>query len=260
MPIDDRTTSRSYAKPASANYLSEDVLRLRDALEAIDVDISGLLAALAGLAPSAGPVFTGIPSAPTAAPDTNTTQLATTAFVINQAGVATPLADTVNGTAGSSLRYSRQDHRHPIDATRAPLDSPVFTGTPAAPTPPAETNSTRLATTEFVQGQGFVRQTRTIFTSPGLTGGGDLSGNRTLAPELATTTEAQNGSAASTKLMTPGLTALAITAQTASISSAAASAQTAANSAVTTANAAAAQVADLAARPTPTVGLILALG
>ena len=57
------------------------------------------------------PAFTGIPTAPTAAAGTATTQLATTAFVTN---------------------------------------SPVFAGTPTAPTPPAGNSSTRLATTAFV--------------------------------------------------------------------------------------------------------------
>jgi hypothetical protein len=38
----------------------------------------------------------------------------------------------------------------------APLDSPIFTGTPAAPTPPNGDSSTRLATTAFVTGSGVV--------------------------------------------------------------------------------------------------------
>jgi len=44
-------------------------------------DITNLTADLALLAPKASPVFTGTPTAPTAAANTNTTQLATTAFV-----------------------------------------------------------------------------------------------------------------------------------------------------------------------------------
>jgi len=58
------------------------------------------------------PTFTGTPASTTAAADTNTTQIATTAFVLGQAGASTPI---VNGTAaaGTSLRYSRQDHVHP---------------------------------------------------------------------------------------------------------------------------------------------------
>lgn len=103
-------------------------------------------------APLASPGLTGTPTAPTPAADTNTTQLATTAFVVGQAGSATPL---INGTAavGTSLRFARQDHVHPTDTTRAPLASPTFTGTPAAPTPAADTNTTQVATTAFVIGQ-----------------------------------------------------------------------------------------------------------
>lgn len=105
-----------------------------------------------GAAPLASPTFTGTPAAPTAAADTNTTQVATTAFVISQASAVTPL---MAGTAaiGTSLRFARADHVHPTDTSRAPLASPTFTGTPAAPTAAADTSTTQLATTAFVVGQ-----------------------------------------------------------------------------------------------------------
>ena len=88
---------------------------------------------VATMAPLASPTFTGMPAAPPAAASPNTTQLATTAFVVGQAGTAAPV---VNGTAaaGSSLLYARQDHVHPSDTSRAPLASPTFTGTVALPT------------------------------------------------------------------------------------------------------------------------------
>jgi hypothetical protein len=57
------------------------------------------------------PAFTGIPTAPTAAAGTNTTQIATTAFVTS---------------------------------------SPTFTGVPIAPTAASGTNTTQIATTAFV--------------------------------------------------------------------------------------------------------------
>ena len=85
-----------------------------------------------GAAPLSSPTFTGTPSAPTAAVSTNTTQLATTAFVVGQAGTATPLMDGI-GATGTSLLYARQDHVHPTDTTRAPINSPAFTGTPSGP-------------------------------------------------------------------------------------------------------------------------------
>lgn len=79
-------------------------------------------AALALKADLASPTFTGTPSAPTAATATNTTQLATTAFVQNN------------------------------------KVSPAFTGTPTAPTATFGTNTTQLATTAFVQASAATKQ------------------------------------------------------------------------------------------------------
>lgn len=72
----------------------------------------------------------------------------------------------MDGTAavGISLFYTREDHVHPSDTTRAPLVSPTFTGTPAAPTPTAGTNTTQIATT------AFVATSFAPLASPGLTG------------------------------------------------------------------------------------------
>lgn len=107
------------------------------------------ISALALKADLASPSLTGVPVAPTATVDTNTTQLATTGFVIGQASAVNPL---VNGTVaiGTSTRYARADHVHPIDTSRAAVASPTFTGTPAAPTAAAGTNTTQIATTAFV--------------------------------------------------------------------------------------------------------------
>ena len=57
---------------------------------------------LLGAAPLASPTFTGVPAAPTAAPGTNTTQLATTAFVLANAGVGS----VTNVTASAPLASS----------------------------------------------------------------------------------------------------------------------------------------------------------
>jgi len=99
------------------------------------------------------PAFTGTPTAPTAAVDTNTTQLATTAFVIGQSYLKT-------ATAGS---------------TYAPINSPTFTGTPAAPTAAVDTNTTQLATTAYVVAQGYTKTatlgaTYALIASPTFTG------------------------------------------------------------------------------------------
>lgn len=86
---------------------------------------------LAATTLSGTPNFSGAATGQTAAADTNTTQLATTAFVIGQGYLKSATAA----------------------ATYAPLASPAFTGTPTAPTAAADTTTTQLATTAFVIGQ-----------------------------------------------------------------------------------------------------------
>lgn len=72
-------------------------------------------------------------------------------------------------------------------ALKAPLASPTFTGTPAAPTATGGTNTTQIATTAFVTSAistasgGYVPTTRTISTTAPIAGGGDLSTNRTFS-------------------------------------------------------------------------------
>ncbi|MFV8343965.1 beta strand repeat-containing protein [Flavobacterium sp. XS2P39] len=68
---------------------------------------------------SASPTLTGIALAPTPAVDTNTDQVATTAFVLGQLSSTTPIID---GTAaiGTGKTFARADHVHPTDTSRAP--------------------------------------------------------------------------------------------------------------------------------------------
>ena len=104
----------------------------------------------------AGPTFTGAPAAPTASAGTNSTQLATTAFVkaaidalINGAPgaldtlneIADAIADDANVAANLTTLIN----------ARATIAGPTFTGTPAAPTAAQSTNTTQIATTAFVQ-------------------------------------------------------------------------------------------------------------
>jgi hypothetical protein len=69
---------------------------------------------------------------------------------IPAASSSNPVMDGT-AAAGSSSNYARADHVHPKDTSKANLASPTFTGTPSAPTAAAGTNTTQLATTEFVQ-------------------------------------------------------------------------------------------------------------
>jgi hypothetical protein len=49
--------------------------------------------------------------------DNNTTLVATTAYVLGQAGAAAPAMNGV-AAAGSAIRWARQDHVHPVDTSR----------------------------------------------------------------------------------------------------------------------------------------------
>ena len=68
-------------------------------------------------------------------------------------------------------------------ALKAPLASPAFTGIPAAPTAAGGTNTTQLATTAFVQTAvaGKASSAITITGTLSVSGGGDLTANRTLS-------------------------------------------------------------------------------
>jgi hypothetical protein len=68
---------------------------------------------------------------PTAAVNTNSTAVASTAFVVGQAATVAPVIDGA-ATVGVSLLYARQDHVHPTDTSRAPTANPTFTGTVGA--------------------------------------------------------------------------------------------------------------------------------
>jgi len=112
----------------------------------------------------ASPTLTGTPAAPTAAADTTTTQIATTAFVTGQAAGTSPVMDGT-AAAGTSVKFARADHVHPSDTSKANLASPGLTGTPTAPTAAVDTNTTQIATTAYVVGQGYAKTAAPLFTS-----------------------------------------------------------------------------------------------
>lgn len=97
-------------------------------------------------APKDSPAFTGTPTAPTATAGTNTTQLATTAFVAAAVSAGTAGVASFNGRTGT-VTFQASDI---TGVGGALLASPIFTGTPAAPTPANGTNTTQIATTQYV--------------------------------------------------------------------------------------------------------------
>ena len=100
--------------------------------------------------------LTGTPTAPTATAGTNTTQIATTAFVetatANLVDSAPGTLNTLNELAaalGDDENFSTTVTNN--IATKAPLASAALTGTPTAPTASTGTNTTQIATTAFVK-------------------------------------------------------------------------------------------------------------
>ncbi|EPB0511934.1 tail fiber protein, partial [Salmonella enterica subsp. enterica] len=102
------------------------------------------------------PVLTGIPEAPTASAGSNTNQIANTAFVQavilgliggspETLSTLKKIADAINNDPNFSTTISNEL------ALKAPLDSPLLTGMPSAPTAPEDTNNTQIATTAFVR-------------------------------------------------------------------------------------------------------------
>jgi hypothetical protein len=101
----------------------------------------------AGGAPLASPGFSGIPTAPTAVNGTDTTQLATCAFVQNAINAVDVGVTTFNGRSGT-VSLIQND----ITAVGGLVNpSPALTGTPTAPTPAPTDSSTNIATTAFVK-------------------------------------------------------------------------------------------------------------
>ena len=139
------------------------------------------------------PTFTGVPIAPTASSVTSTTQIATTAFVqaqkISPTFTGTPVAPTASAgtnttqlattqfttSAVATLEASTTATTDSLQALKAPLDSPTFTGVPTAPTPADGDVSLKIATT------AFVRSSAPVLSVAGKTGivtlvVGDVSG------------------------------------------------------------------------------------
>lgn len=120
-------------------------------LNYVDGVTSAIQTQLDAKAPLASPTFTGAPAAPTASVDTNTTQLATTAYVVGQGYLKSSTAASTYSPISHSHSTSQVTGLDAALAAKAPLSSPALTGTPTAPTAGGGTNTTQIATTAFVQ-------------------------------------------------------------------------------------------------------------
>ncbi len=164
--------------------------------------VSGVMSAaqfttLSGKANTASPTFTGTPAAPTAAANTNTTQIATTAFVQTEIsdliGAAPAALQTLNDIADAL--GDDDDFASTITtnlAAKAPIASPTFTGTVSG-------------ITKAMVGLGNVADITVSGTNTG--DEPDASVGTKGIVELATTTEAKAGVDSSRAVTAEGLAA-----------------------------------------------------
>ena len=95
----------SYVK--ATNFYTKDALLTGNPAKIIqgaeiDAEFNAISTAISSKADTTSPTFTGTPIAPTAAPNTNTTQIATTAFVAAALGLAYPIGAIFSSTSSSN--------------------------------------------------------------------------------------------------------------------------------------------------------------
>jgi hypothetical protein len=155
--------------------------------------ITNLTSDLAAKAPLVSPALTGTPTAPTATGGTNTTQVATTAFVESRITTLINAAPSALDTLGEIATQLASDESAASALTtavslKAPLASPALTGTPTAPTPSAADNSTKLATTAYVDSAVSGVGTGTVTHTGGLTSDLPVLGNGSADIKIGTKT------------------------------------------------------------------------
>jgi outer membrane murein-binding lipoprotein Lpp len=131
--------------------------------------INSINSTLLTLAPLASPALTGTPTATTASPNNNSTRIATTAYVDASAVV---LASDYNSKFTAEVT-NRNTAINNATSTLAPRANPTFTGAPSAPTPTFGDNTTKLATTAFVQSAAAAAGIHYTVSSSGPSGGND---------------------------------------------------------------------------------------
>ena len=133
----------------------------------VEGDIASLTTDLALKAPLASPALTGVPTAPTAAVSTNTTQLATTAFVLANGGTTPDASTTVKGKA--TLGASGGAATFDSDAAKLPLTGGSLTGPLDVTVSGASTSTPITATFSSSDGNhpAFIAKNGTSFAQAG---------------------------------------------------------------------------------------------
>lgn len=141
---------------ATRKYVDDKVLELKVYVDDLMAKHLAAVDPHSQYAPKDSPTLTGTPKAPTAAAGNNSVQIANTAFVqaaiLALTGGAPATLDTLKEIAAAinnDPNFSTAINN--ALALKAPLASPVLTGTPTAPTAAQTVNNTQIATTAFVK-------------------------------------------------------------------------------------------------------------
>jgi len=159
---------------------------------------------IAAKAPLASPALSGVPTAPTAAAGTNTTQLATTAFVTSalagkanvvhthaiadisglQAALDSKLSSIgtmeISNVNGLQTVLDGKADKNSLVTALPILNTAQFSGANYLAVSNQSMGNGRIQFSDFRDYLGLVSNGRTITAGLGLTGGGDLSSDRTI--------------------------------------------------------------------------------
>lgn len=80
-------------------------------------------------------------------------------------GSVNPLMDGA-ADVGQSTRFAREDHVHPTDTSRAPIDSPKLTGSPEAPTADGS-NTKQVVNVEVLRAESLRTRAKRFYYSSG---------------------------------------------------------------------------------------------
>jgi len=196
----------------ATNFTAKDSLSAGDVGKIIkgseiDNEFIAIASAVASKANSNSPAFTGIPTAPTASVGTNTTQLATTAYVFGErANTITLTNKTINlsnntltgtvaqfNTALSDGNFTTLTGTETL--TNKTLSSPALTGIPTSTTAAAGTNTTQVATTAFVTNE---RAATATLTNKTINGSNNTITNVSLSGGVTGTLPVANGGTGAT--------------------------------------------------------------
>jgi len=153
----------------ATNFASKDALSTGNPAKVIkgteiDAEYTAIASAISSKADSNSPTFTGTPLAPTASAGTNTTQIATTAFVATERTATTTFTNktisvddnTISGVAASSFVLSNASGNIDGSASQKAIPSGVVVGT---------TDSQTLTNKTIALGSNTVSGTKSQFNT-----------------------------------------------------------------------------------------------